>query len=114
MTHDGPVMPEEQHGALSAVSAPLGGPTRVAVFDKCRAMTERVAFARAEDAYCYFRVIESSQDPEVVVGGRTLVMLGSNNYLGLTNHPKVKEAARRRRAPVRNGLRRQPVAQRHA
>jgi 8-amino-7-oxononanoate synthase len=52
-----------------------------------------VAEARAADAYCYFRPIESAQEPEVVVGGRTLVMLGSNNYLGLTNHPKVKEAA---------------------
>jgi 8-amino-7-oxononanoate synthase len=93
MTNDGPVMPSEHDAALSAVSSALGGATRVGLFDKCRAMTERVAFARAEDAYCYFRVIESSQDPEVVVEGRTLVMLGSNNYLGLTNHPRVKEAA---------------------
>src|SRR5262247_3541070 len=68
-------------------------PRCLPAYDKCRPMTERVAFARAEDAYCYFRVIESSQDPEVIVGGRTLVMLGSNNYLGLTNHPRVKEAA---------------------
>ena len=69
------------------------GAGSLAVFDKCHAMTRRVALARAEDAYCYFRTIESAQEPEVVVGGRTLVMLGSNNYLGLTNHPKVKEAA---------------------
>ena len=63
------------------------------VFDKCGVLAERVEMARAADAYCYFRTIESAQEPEVVVGGRTLVMLGSNNYLGLTNHPKVKEAA---------------------
>jgi 8-amino-7-oxononanoate synthase len=63
------------------------------LFDKCRVLGERVAAARAADIYCYFRTIESAQDPEVIVGGRTLVMLGSNNYLGLTNHPKVKEAA---------------------
>jgi 8-amino-7-oxononanoate synthase len=56
-------------------------------------LAERVAAAREADAYCYFRTIESAQEPEVVVGGRTLVMLGSNNYLGLTNHPRVKEAA---------------------
>src|SRR5215468_9976698 len=93
MTNDGPVMPSDHDAAVSAVSSALGGSTRVSLFDKCRPMTERVAFARADDAYCYFRVIESPQDPEVVVGGRKLVMLGSNNYLGLTNHPKVKEAA---------------------
>jgi 8-amino-7-oxononanoate synthase len=63
------------------------------VFDKCRVFGERVEAARAADVYCYFRTIESAQEPEVVIGGRTLVMLGSNNYLGLCNHPKVKEAA---------------------
>ncbi|HKB69929.1 MAG TPA: pyridoxal phosphate-dependent aminotransferase family protein [Thermoanaerobaculia bacterium] len=47
----------------------------------------------AAGLFPYFRVIESAQDPEVRIAGRTLVMLGSNNYLGLTNHPKVKEAA---------------------
>jgi 8-amino-7-oxononanoate synthase len=43
--------------------------------------------------YPYFRVIESAQDPEVTVAGKRMIMLGSNNYLGLTNHPTVKEAA---------------------
>jgi len=43
--------------------------------------------------YPYFHVVESEQNPEVVVGGRKMIMLGSNNYLGLTSHPKVKEAA---------------------
>jgi 8-amino-7-oxononanoate synthase len=72
----------------------MPGPgVRPSVFDKCHAMTERIAMARAADVYCYYRAVESAQDPEVVVGGRTLVMLGSNNYLGLTSHPKVKEAA---------------------
>ncbi|MDP2157530.1 MAG: pyridoxal phosphate-dependent aminotransferase family protein, partial [Nitrospirota bacterium] len=42
--------------------------------------------------YPYFRIIESAQDPEVVIDGRKMIMVGSNNYLGLTNHPKVKEA----------------------
>src|SRR5262245_26049444 len=65
---------------------------RAAVFDKCRVMTERVARLRAANAYCYYRAIESAQDPTVLVAGRTLIMLGSNNYLGLTSHPKVKEA----------------------
>ena len=89
MTASGPLVPTRGDSGPTVI----GAPTRPAVFDKCAAMTQRVAVARAEDAYCYFRVVESAQDPEVVVGGRTLIMLGSNNYLGLTSHPKVKEAA---------------------
>ncbi|MFN2369821.1 MAG: aminotransferase class I/II-fold pyridoxal phosphate-dependent enzyme [Candidatus Krumholzibacteriia bacterium] len=45
------------------------------------------------DLYNYFRVIESAQTNTVRYQGREVIMLGSNNYLGLTNHPKVKEAA---------------------
>ncbi len=48
----------------------------------------------AKDLYNYFRVIESAQTNTVRYQGREVIMLGSNNYLGLTNHPKVKEAAR--------------------
>jgi len=44
--------------------------------------------------YPYFRVIESDQDTEVVINGKTVLMFGSNSYLGLTCHPKVKEAAK--------------------
>jgi len=44
--------------------------------------------------YPYFRVIESDQDTEVIVNGRKVLMFGSNSYLGLTNHPYVKEAAK--------------------
>ncbi len=43
--------------------------------------------------YPYFREIESEQDTEVVINGNKVLMFGSNSYLGLTNHPKVKEAA---------------------
>jgi 8-amino-7-oxononanoate synthase len=43
--------------------------------------------------YQFFRPIESEQDTEVFVGGKKLMMFGSNSYMGLTNHPKVKEAA---------------------
>ncbi|ATS06532.1 8-amino-7-oxononanoate synthase [Porphyromonas gingivalis] len=49
--------------------------------------------AQAAGIYPYFRKIESDQDTEVVIDGRKVLMFGSNAYLGLTNHPKVKEAA---------------------
>lgn len=45
--------------------------------------------------YPYFRVIESEQDTEVIIDGKPSLMFGSNSYLGLTNHPKLKEAAHR-------------------
>ncbi|MDI6869254.1 MAG: pyridoxal phosphate-dependent aminotransferase family protein [Coprothermobacterota bacterium] len=43
--------------------------------------------------YPYFLPLEDTEGTEVVINGRKLLMLGSNNYLGLTTHPKVKEAA---------------------
>jgi len=49
---------------------------------------------KAMGLYPYFRVIESDQDTEVLMNGRKVLMFGSNSYLGLTNHPKVKEAAK--------------------
>lgn len=49
--------------------------------------------AKAAGIYPYFRKIESEQDTEVYINGKKVLMFGSNSYLGLTNHPKVKEAA---------------------
>jgi len=43
--------------------------------------------------YPYFRMIASGQDPIVTMNGGAVIMLGSNNYLGLTNHPEIKKAA---------------------
>lgn len=62
------------------------------LLEKCRNFTE-AATARKEGWYPYFKVVESEQGPEAIVDGKKMIMLGSNNYLGLTNHPKVKEAA---------------------
>ncbi len=50
--------------------------------------------AMAAGIYPYFRQIQSEQDTEVIVDGKKVLMFGSNSYLGLTNHPKIKEAAK--------------------
>lgn len=44
--------------------------------------------------YPFFRTIESEQDTVVTIGGKRVLMFGSNSYLGLTNHPKLKEASK--------------------
>jgi 8-amino-7-oxononanoate synthase len=62
------------------------------IFDKCFRF-EKAKELMSQGLYPYFRVIESAQEPEIVINGRRMIMIGSNNYLGLTNHPKVKEAA---------------------
>lgn len=62
------------------------------LFEKCRKFTKARDLIRA-GLYPYFRTIESAQDPIVLLDGKKMIMVGSNNYLGLTNHPKVKEAA---------------------
>lgn len=49
--------------------------------------------AKALGVYPYFRAISSEQDTEVIINGQKVLMFGSNSYMGLTNHPKVKEAA---------------------
>ncbi len=64
----------------------------VDIFEKCSRFTAAREIMAA-GIYPYFRVIESAQDPEVIVDGKKMIMIGSNNYLGLTNHPRVKEAA---------------------
>ena len=64
----------------------------MSLFEKCyRYTTAREV--QATGFYPYFRAIEESHDTEVVVDGHRKVMVGSNNYLGLTHHPKVLAAA---------------------
>lgn len=63
------------------------------VFEKCLKIYETTQGLRASGHYFFFRKLESAQDSEVVVSGKRVIMIGSNNYLGLTNHPRVKEAA---------------------
>ena len=45
--------------------------------------------------YPYFRTIESEQDTVVKINGKDVLMFGSNSYLGLTIHPKLKEASKK-------------------
>lgn len=64
------------------------------VFDKCyKFMT--ADNARAMGVYPFFRPLDFNNGPEAQLEGRTVTMLGSNNYLGLTTHPKVREAAQK-------------------
>ncbi len=67
---------------------------QVALFDKCRQFT-KARELQAIGLYPYFNPISESEDTVVVIDGHKRIMLGSNNYLGLTHHPKVLEAASR-------------------
>jgi len=65
----------------------------VDIFEKCVRAIEYESGLRESGHYFFFRKLESPQDSEVVVNGKRVIMIGSNNYLGLANHPRVKEAA---------------------
>lgn len=53
------------------------------------------ALIKEQGIYPYFRVIDCGQDTEVILNGKRVLMFGSNSYLGLTNHPKIEEAAKK-------------------
>ena len=62
------------------------------LFQKCFDFT-RADEVKESGLYPYFRPIEENEGPVVQIEGKKMIMAGSNNYLGLTAHPKVKEAA---------------------
>lgn len=62
------------------------------LFEKCRAFTE-AREAQEAGFYPYFIPLTDSEGTEVTIGDHRLVMIGSNNYLGLTTHPQVRRAA---------------------
>jgi 8-amino-7-oxononanoate synthase len=68
----------------------------VDVFEKARShdRLEQLEAAKEADLLPYFRLLESAAGPVVEMEGRETIMLGSNNYLGLTGDPRVKQAAR--------------------
>jgi 8-amino-7-oxononanoate synthase len=59
------------------------------------ALFKDAEMARKRGLYPFFRPIESGQDTEVIIDGQRVLMFGSNSYLGLTNHPKIKEASKK-------------------
>ncbi|MGH9260963.1 MAG: aminotransferase class I/II-fold pyridoxal phosphate-dependent enzyme, partial [Acidimicrobiales bacterium] len=65
----------------------------VALLDKCKSFT-RAREIQAAGLYPYFKPISHSEDTVVVIEGRERIMMGSNNYLGLTHHSEVLAAAR--------------------
>jgi 8-amino-7-oxononanoate synthase len=62
------------------------------IFDKCFCFTYAKEFI-ASGYYPYFIPMEGNEGSEAIFKGRRLIMCGSNNYLGLTTHPKVRQAA---------------------
>jgi 8-amino-7-oxononanoate synthase len=71
-------------------------PTAIDLFEKARRheRLEQLRAAREHDLMPYFRVLEGPTGPVVEMEGRERIMLGSNNYLGLTGDSRVKQAAR--------------------
>lgn len=67
------------------------------LFDKCHQFFDPsgdYAKVKNADLYPYFRPIEQSEGTRAVMDGQEVIMAGSNNYLGLTSDPRVKEAAK--------------------
>lgn len=62
------------------------------IFEKCEGF-ERARELQALGIYPYFIPLHGSEGTEVEIAGKRLIMIGSNNYLGLTHHPKVRDAA---------------------
>ena len=64
------------------------------LFQKCYDFTIADE-VKAKGLYPYFRPLEENEGPVVTIEGRKIIMAGSNNYLGLTSDPRVKEAAKK-------------------
>ena len=83
---------EESDGMSGKQEAPAAVVSRPSVFDKCYNFTD-AAEAREHGIYPYYRPLQELLGSKVVMGGETLIMAGSNNYLGLAQDPRVREAA---------------------
>lgn len=85
---EGPATP----GAGRVGVRPASAARASSLLEKCARFTKADEL-RELGIYPYFRLIETGQNTEVIVNGRKMLMLGSNSYLELTTHPKVKERA---------------------
>lgn len=65
----------------------------MALFDKCYAFKQKIEFIKSQNQFFYLREMNPAATPIVTAKGKKMIMLGSNNYLGLATHPKVIEAA---------------------
>ena len=63
------------------------------LFEKARQFIVRPREVKAAGMYPYFLPLEDTEGTEVTIHGKKIIMAGSNNYLGLTTHPKLREAA---------------------
>jgi 8-amino-7-oxononanoate synthase len=81
------VLTDEQQMEMT----PQHQPDDLPLFSKVKKFAEIRSLVPPE-IYPYFRPISSAQDTEVLIAGQKVLMLGSNSYLGLTNHPEIKEA----------------------
>jgi len=62
------------------------------IFQKCRDFHTAKDLIKSKK-YPYFKALETEQAPEIQIEGKKMIMLGSNNYLGLANDPRMKKAA---------------------
>ncbi len=81
------------HGRVDAERTSLASIGGKDIFEKCRKFMA-ADNARKMGIYPFFRPLDLADGPEAVINDRRVTMFGSNNYLGLTTHPKVREAAK--------------------
>ena len=91
-----PDFSRQQNGMPSSEDSQALAPARPSLFEKCQNFFESsgdYARTKAADLYPYFRPIERNDGTNAIMNGQEVIMAGSNNYLGLTSDPRVKEAA---------------------
>ncbi len=66
----------------------------IALFDKCTNFMPKAREVQAAGLHAWYKPISRSEDTVVVIEGKERIMMGSNNYLGLTHHPEVLAAAK--------------------
>jgi 8-amino-7-oxononanoate synthase len=89
-------LPDFNPGPRPPNADPAAGTDTRAIFEKARRFFDPegdYTQVRAADLYPYFRPIEVAEGTRAILRGKEVIMAGSNNYLGLTNHPRVVEAA---------------------